>query len=121
MNKRAFQAYQKTCKSTPGGNSTLAQALTKAARLLDRADPAAADGNEYVDALMFNRTLWTIIQADVTDDNNALPDDIKANILSLSLFVDRKTYEAAANPSRDGLVAMININRNMAEGLFASG
>ncbi len=118
MNKRAFHAYQQTGKSALGGRSALALAFSKAARLLDSA--VAGGGDEYVDALMFNRTLWTIIQADLTDDGNVLPDIVKANILSLSLFVDREIYKAAVDPSRDSLTAMININRNMAEGLFSA-
>ncbi len=118
MNERAFQVYNNVGKSASGGRSALAHALTKAARLLDRAD--SLDSDEYAEALRFNRTLWTIIQADLMDHANTLPDILKANIFSLSLFVDRETDEAAANPGRESMAAMIEINRNMAAGLFAT-
>ena len=38
---------------------------------------------------------------------------------SLSIFVDRQTIKALANTKEDHLEVLININKNLAEGLMA--
>ncbi len=41
--------------------------------------------------------------------------------MSLSIFVDRRTIEAQAYPDKTRLTALIDIDREMAAGLFATG
>ena len=96
-----------------------AMAFTKAALMLEEAKTTLDDYDAYSSALKFNQLLWTIIQADVVDKENKLPPQIKANILSLSIFVDRQTIKALANTKEDYLEVLININKNLAEGLMA--
>ncbi|MEE8393621.1 MAG: flagellar biosynthesis regulator FlaF, partial [Rhodospirillales bacterium] len=99
-----------------------AQAFAKAARLLDEARTSEiGDIAAYAQALSFNRTLWTVLQADLADRDNPLPDDLKAQLMSLSIFVDRRTIEAQAYPDQTRLTALIDIDRDMAAGLFATG
>ncbi|MFQ3574476.1 MAG: flagellar biosynthesis regulator FlaF, partial [Thermodesulfovibrionales bacterium] len=40
------------------------------------------------------------------------------NLLNLSLFIDKKTFEALANPSKDTLTQIISINTHIAAGLL---
>ncbi|OFX11174.1 MAG: flagellar protein FlaF [Alphaproteobacteria bacterium RIFOXYD12_FULL_60_8] len=94
-----------------------AMAFTKAAVLLEDARKNPGDYEAFAQALRFNHLLWTIIQADITDRANKLPPMIKANVLSLSIFVDKQTALALAEADPQILEALININRNMAEGL----
>ena len=94
-----------------------AMAFTKAAVLLDEARKNPRDFEVFSQALRFNHLLWTIIQADVTDKANKLPPEIKANVVSLSIFVDKQTAKALGEGDANLLDALININRNMAEGL----
>lgn len=95
-----------------------AMAFAKAVALLDQAgeadDPAA-----YSSALGFNQLLWTIVQADVAGPGNALPEGLRKTLLSLSVFVDRQTLAAFADPSAERLAPLIRINENIAKGLFA--
>jgi flagellar protein FlaF len=58
-------------------------------------------------ALKYNQLLWSIIQADVAEKDNALPEELKANLMSLSIFVDKQTSKG-----------LTNINLNIAEGLM---
>ena len=46
-----------------------------------------------------------------------MPDELKANIMSLSIFVDKQTAKALAEGTGNLLDVLININRNLAEGL----
>lgn len=93
-------------------------AFTKAVALLNQA-VAADDPAAYSSALAFNQLLWTIVQADVAGPGNALPGSLRKTLLSLSVFVDRQTVAAIADPSVERLAPLIRINENIAKGLFA--
>ncbi len=98
-----------------------AQALTKAAMLLDQARHSVEhDYAAYATALFFNQTLWTIFQSDLSGDGNGLPENLRDDLLALSLFVDRRTTLALGDPRPKHLDALIEINRNLARGLAAA-
>jgi flagellar protein FlaF len=90
------------------------------ARALANAQDNIEDITAYRAALRLNWRLWTIFQSDVSEAENPLPDDIKQNILSLSVFVDKHTVDALANPGSRKLKVLIDINRNIASGLMIS-
>ena len=71
-------------------------------------------------ALRLNWRLWTIFQSDVSATENPLPEDIKKNILNLSVFIDKHTVDALAAPEGRKLKVLIDINRNIASGLMAN-
>jgi flagellar protein FlaF len=96
-----------------------AMAFTKAALMLEEAKNNTDDYDSYASALKFNQLLWTIIQADIVDKENELPAQLKANILSLSIFVDKQTVKALADTKPRHIDSLININKNLAEGLMA--
>ena len=68
-------------------------------------------------ALSYNQRVWTFFQAELSMETNPLPDEIKRNLLALSLFVDRRSFETLAYPAPEKLDALININLNVAAGL----
>jgi len=69
------------------------------------------------DALRFNQRIWTFFQVSLTEEGNRLPNEIKAQVLTLSGFVDRRIFEIMAFPEADKLSALIAINTNVAAGL----
>ena len=95
-----------------------AAALSQAAYVLAKARQKLDDNEGCEKALTYNQMLWSIIQADVAQDDNKLPDELKANLMSLSIFVDKQTTKALSNPSEDIFDSLININLNIAEGLM---
>ncbi len=92
-------------------------AFTKAALLLEEAKEVTQDVESFSKALRFNHLLWTIMQADITEEENQLPPEIKANVMSLSIFVDKQTTKALRSGEAKDLDILININRNLAAGL----
>jgi flagellar protein FlaF len=59
--------------------------------------------------------LWTIFQTDLALPENALPDSLKAQLISLSMWVQRYTAKVLfENASIDPLVS---VNRSIMEGL----
>ncbi len=112
------QAYQSSQKLGAGARQTEARALLEAARRLSEVNSESEDLTEYRAALRLNWRLWTIIQSDIASDENALPSEIKANVMSLSIFIDKHTVGALAEPDAGKLGVLIEINRNIASGLM---
>ncbi len=117
MSKDKVAAYAQQQKRNLSPREVEAMAFTKAALMLEDAKKVANNINEYSKALRFNHLLWTIIQADLTDPENQLPPEIKANVMSLSIFVDKQTTKALRSSVPTDLDVLININRNLAAGL----
>jgi flagellar protein FlaF len=113
------QAYRSSQRLGSNARDTEAQALLEAARRLD-AVTKGEDRDAYRAALRLNWRLWTIIQADVSSDESPLPDEIRQNILSLSVFIDKHTVKALAEPDVGKLGILVDINRNIAAGLMAN-
>ena len=118
MSQDKLQAYAQTQKSALPPREVEAMAFTKAALMLDEAKGQTDDYDAYAAALKFNQLLWTIIQDDIIDTSNQLPPQLKANILSLSIFVDKQTVKALADTNGEYLDSLIDINKNLAEGLL---
>ncbi|MHB1206317.1 MAG: flagellar biosynthesis regulator FlaF [Rhodospirillaceae bacterium] len=117
MLKDKVGAYAQQQKRNLTPREVEAMAFTKAALMLEDAKKSANNIEEYSKALRFNHLLWTIIQADLTEPDNNLPDEIKANVMSLSIFVDKQTTKALRGSNPTDLDVLININRNLAAGL----
>jgi flagellar protein FlaF len=119
MSQDKIQAYAQTQKSSMQPREVEAMAFTKAALMLEEAKSQTEDYDAFAAALKFNQLLWTIIQSDIIDKENELPPQLKANILSLSIFVDKQTVKTLADPDAANLDPLININKSLAEGLLA--
>lgn len=118
MQNLAAQTYQQTAQATVSPRSLEADLLTKAAVTLQRiADDWDGRSGELAEALTYNRKLWQIFVASVTDKTNPLPDPIKQNIANLGIFVFSQTYELSQAPAASKLNALISINRDIAAGL----
>ena len=116
LNLNAYQQAQRLAMTPSAAESAT---LIRAAGLLDEAKGALHDPAAYAAALKFNQTFWTVLQADLTSDGNALSDELKSDLLSLSVFVDKQTIKALADPQPEHLDVLIEINRNIAQGLSA--
>jgi flagellar biosynthesis activator protein FlaF len=114
------QAYSSSQKLGASAIQTEARALLETARRMSVAKEQMENLDEYRAALRLNWRLWTIFQADVSSAENALPPGIKANILSLSVFIDKHTVGALTEPEERRLDVLININRNVAAGLMTN-
>jgi flagellar protein FlaF len=83
-----------------------------AAAAMDRADIAGR-----MDALDWNRRLWSVLAADCGSDGNQLPPQLRASIVSLSLWVNRHTSAIMRNEA--GFQPLIDVNKMMMQGLEA--
>ena len=69
------------------------------------------------EALDANRRLWNVLSADCSTPENQLPPPLRAQIVSLALWVSRYSSEVLRNGA--DLDPLIDVNRTMMEGLAA--
>jgi flagellar protein FlaF len=87
------------------------RALASAAEL----DPTDIAGR--MDALDWNRRLWSALAADCGSDGNQLPAQLRAGIVSLSMWVNRHTSAVMRNEA--AFEPLIAVNKMIMQGLQA--
>jgi flagellar protein FlaF len=115
-----LNAYQTNNKATLSGRELEASVLSKAAVMLKQCQDSweSADLKQILsDALKYNQKVWSFFQTEIASPDNPLPKKLKEDLLSLSIFVDKRIFEIMAYPSPEKLTAIININLNIAAGL----
>ncbi len=119
----AQQAYATAAKSTESPRGREGQLLIKSAKKLSniRDNFETVSRDDINEALTYNRKLWTIFSTSVASANNPLPLPIKNNIASLAVFIFKHQLSFMAKPEPSKLDSLININRDIAGGLFSSG
>ncbi|MDQ1153116.1 flagellar biosynthesis regulator FlaF [Brevundimonas sp. SORGH_AS_0993] len=68
-----------------------------------------------IDALDWNRRLWSTLAGACSDPSNALAAPMRAQIISLSLFVNR--HSSAVMRGEESFQDLIDINRMIMQGL----
>lgn len=68
-----------------------------------------------IDALDWNRRLWSTLATACSDPSNTMPHAARAQIISLSLFINRHTSEVMRG--NDDFSTLIDINRMIMQGL----
>jgi flagellar protein FlaF len=95
--------------------------LKAAARLQAVSDGWGTDIKQIDEALLYNRKLWSIFLGSVTRADNPLPALVRQNVANLGIFVMNQTLSLMAEPKREKLGTLININRELAAGLMGRG
>lgn len=79
------------------------------------AQAVGATGAQLMPALHRNREMWSVFASDCGAKGNGLPADLRAQIISLSLWVDRFTSDVMAG--RETIAELIALNRIIMDGL----
>ena len=75
----------------------------------------ADDFPALAEALYENNKLWTALAVDCLDDNNLLPDDLRAGIVSMSVFTQKHTQKVLSK--KDTALPLLEINAAILKGL----
>ena len=112
-----YQQTQKTVDTNREASTAEVDAivLRQAADRLQKAQQKP-DDEYFEETLLYNQLIWTVIQSEMTAEN-PLSDEIKANLVSLSIFVDKQTAKAIGTRKPELLNTLIDINRNISLGL----
>ena len=91
--------------------------VTRALMDADKLDPSDLSGR--MEALDWNRRLWSALATDCAGSDNGLPPPLRASIISLSLWVSRHT--SAVMRREEEIVDLVEINRLIMQGLAPQG
>jgi flagellar biosynthesis activator protein FlaF len=92
------------------------QAMDRVIAMLRAAQEKGALSRERVEALFYLRRLWTIFLDDLKDPNNELPDQLRAGIISIGIWMNKEIDRVRGGATND-LTAMIEINQLIRDGL----
>ena len=118
--KNPYSDYNNMAQETLSGPELEAHVLTKAANKLKSCKSNWNQPNQknmLEEALKYNQKVWTFFQSELTTNENGLPNDVRKDLLNLSVFIDRHTINVMSFPEPDKLNVLIDINMNIASGL----
>jgi flagellar protein FlaF len=115
MSLQAYQQAAARAESPRDIEYRLFGQVTRALMAAAEMDPADITGR--MDALDWNRRLWSVLAADCAAEGNRLPETLRASIVSLSLWVSRHTSAIMRNEA--GFQPLIDVNKMIMQGLEA--
>ncbi len=116
----AHEAYSETAKLTSKPRHLEASLLLKSvSQLQDIHDNWPGDRDALQSILAYNQRLWTVFVGAVAEDDSPLPQEIRNNVASLGVFIFKHTLEIQQDPAPEKLLALIDINKEIAAGLRA--
>lgn len=112
----AVKAYQQAAATSENPREAEYRLFGQVTRALMVADQAPKDDMAVrVDALDWNRRMWSALASDCAASENKLPQPVRAQIISLSLWVGRHTSAVIRNQEEIG--PLVDINRIIMQGL----
>ena len=110
-----YKAYQNTQQATEDPRATEYRLFGKITGALIDAKKTGATLGRLAEAVDWNKRLWRVLANDCLDDRNQLPKDVRARIVSLSLWVARYSKNVARKGAP--LDPLIQVNRTIMQGL----
>lgn len=112
----SIKAYQQTATRTENPRDIeyrLFAQVTSA--LTDVQKSGRSDLRKLIDVLDWNRRVWSAFALDCASVENSLPAQLRASIISLSIFVSKHT--SAVMRDGEDIQDLIDINRLIMQGL----
>lgn len=112
----SLQAYRQASAQAENPRQTeyrLFAQVTLALMEAAKADPS--DMTARIDALDWNRRVWTVLSDDCANPENGLPAPLRASIISLAMWVSRHT--SAVIRRQEHIEPLIDVNRLIMQGL----
>ena len=111
-----LQAYKQATTRTESPREMEYRLFGQVTRALMHASTVdASDIATRIDALDWNRRLWSTLATDCSDPGNAMPMALRAQIISLSLFVGK--HSSAIMRGSESFDVLIDLNRSIMQGL----
>lgn len=112
----SLQAYQKASARAENPREMEYRLFGQVTRaLMAAAEVDVTDTATRIDALDWNRRLWSVLATDCADSANSLPIELRAQIISLSIWVNK--HSSAVMRREETFEPLIEVNRIMMQGL----
>ena len=112
-----YSAYQSMQRAAASPIQTEADVMGKITHEIEAYKEKG--GPEFVKALYRNVQLWNAFSADLLSTDNQLPDQLKASLVSLSIWVEKHTHKVVSGTA--DVAALIDVNRSVLKGLMTAG
>ena len=116
----SLRKYQATQLATEAPRQTEYRLFGEVTRDLVVAHDAGNKGRGSADwnqAILRNRRMWLLLQGDLMTDGNRLPDELRAKLISVAIWVDKHSRKVIKGEA--DLSPLIEVNRNIMGGLRA--
>jgi flagellar protein FlaF len=116
----SLRAYQQAAQRSENPRDTEYRLFAQVTRaLMDLKAKPRSDIRAWIDALDWNRRLWSALADDCASPSNALPEAARARIMGLNLWVNR--FSSAVMRGQEDVDPLIEINRTIMQGLAERG
>lgn len=115
MSLQAYRRVAQQAETPREAEYRLFGQVTRA--LIDASQLDPTEISQRIDALHWNRELWAALAADCASEANQLPSELRARIISLSLWVSR--HSSAVMRGEETFEPLIDVNRSVMQGLAA--
>ena len=112
----SLQAYQKATQRSESPRDAEYRLFGQVTRaLLEAAEVDPSDLQTRMQALDWNRRVWSALAADCAAPENALPHALRAQIISISIWVNRHTSEVMRK--QESILPLVEVNKAIMQGL----
>jgi len=113
--RQGYAAYKSAQKQTESHQQIEYRLLGQVTSALLKAREADASLQDRLNAILWNNKVWDAFLCDLSEPGNNLPEGLKNSLIQLARWVAKETELAIEGKA--GLDAMINVNRQIMEGL----
>lgn len=113
MSLQAYQSVARSAENPRDAEYRLFGQVTRA--LMEASKVDKADLKTRMDALDWNRRLWSALATDCADPSNQMPQAARAQIISLSIWVAK--YTSSVMREGEDIDALVDVNRIIMQGL----
>lgn len=115
-----LQAYQKTAQRAESPRELEYRLFGQVTRaLMDASKLDPSDYAKRIDALDWNRRVWSAFSTACGDPDNKLPQSLRAQIISLAIWVGK--HSSAVMRGEEDFQDLIEVNRMIMQGLAPPG
>ncbi len=112
-----WEAYEAVAEEGSGeARSRERQALSLGIEQLERLRDGVFDNDDFFESLLYVRRLWAIFIEDLSHPDNGLPEQLRADIISVGLWVVKEADRLRQERSND-VMQLIEINRLIRDAL----
>lgn len=111
----SYQAYKKAQTTTDSPSQIEYRLFVQVTNaLMDVKDLKSTD-KRTIDALDWNRRMWSVFSSDCGTKGNGLPDELRASIISLAIWASKHTSLVMRGKAE--VEPLINVNKMIMDGL----
>lgn len=111
----SYQAYQKAQTSAETPSQVEYRLFAQVTNALIAVKDQPITDPKTISALDWNRRMWSVFSSDCGTKGNSLPDQLRAGIVSLSIWVSKHSSLVMRGSER--IDSLIDINKTIMEGL----